>query len=90
MLQTIWIFAISSVGWSTRRLHVSTVPRLRADGTQKGCGVKSAGPDFHIERLHDDATALRPKTFKSEDEPLKSCDIFDFPSQRLPPVTYRE
>jgi hypothetical protein len=51
MLQTVRVFAIATVGWSSAGLDIASVPCLWAYGAEEGTPVKGAGPNFHIERL---------------------------------------
>jgi hypothetical protein len=75
VLQPIRVLAIATVRRAPRRLHIGSVPRLRANRPQEGAGMKGACADLHVVRLEDHAALATPIALKLEDEVLKTDAI---------------
>ncbi|MCG6861623.1 MAG: hypothetical protein LJE70_10165 [Chromatiaceae bacterium] len=48
--------------------------------------MKGSRADFHVERLHNNAAAVRPEALKDEYETLKCGDVSAFRDQAKPPL----
>ena len=77
MLQTIRIFAITTIGWPAGRFDVGGVPRFRADGAQKGGGVERTGAFFKVVGLSQGAATRRPILVQTKDNVLKTRRILE-------------
>ena len=75
MLQTVWVFAIATIGRTAARLNIGCIPVLWTDSAQKGCWVERPCTDFHIKWLHDNAALAGPIILKGENQPLKRTDV---------------
>ena len=70
--QPVWILAVPSVGWPTRRLDVGDAIGLGSKHTEKGFGMHRPCPNFNVIRLLDHAPSITPIFLQLEDEVLKS------------------
>ena len=75
MLQSIGIFAITPIGRSAARLHVSGTPGLRADCTYEGCRMEGTGADLHIQGLQNHAALLGPVILQGLDQALEATQF---------------
>jgi hypothetical protein len=71
VLQAVGVFAIAAVGGTAAGLHIGGIPGFRADGAQKGGGMKSAGAHFHVIGLDDDTALAGPEVLELENQVLK-------------------
>ena len=71
MLKTIGVFAITTVGGSTARLHICGFPRSGTKTAQSGSRVESTGTNLVVVWLHDHATQICPIALKTQDHILE-------------------
>src|SRR5882724_11782067 len=71
LVQTIWVFAVATVGGPTTRLHVPDAIRAGPEYTKKGLRVHCARANFHIVGLLQDAALFRPKLGELQDQILE-------------------
>jgi hypothetical protein len=72
MLQAIVVFAIASVFWVRRGLHVGGTPGLWPNGSQKGRRVRSARAYLHIVGLKQGTALMIPVLLQTQNNLLKS------------------
>ena len=75
MLQSIGVLTIAPIGGAATGLHVSCAPGFRPDGTKESRGMKCAGADLHVERLHNHTALLGPIGLQGLDEPLEARQL---------------
>jgi hypothetical protein len=64
--ESIGVFAVTSIGWTTRRLDVCHTPGLRSQCSQIGVGIKRTRSFLHIVRLLNDTALFRPEVLQSQ------------------------
>jgi len=75
MLEAVGVFAITPIGGPARGLDIGRIPRLRANGTQEGGRMESAGADLKVQRLQDDAALRRPIILQGQNQTLEGGNI---------------
>ena len=75
MLQPVGIFAVTAVGGTPARLHVSAAPGLGTDSANEGRRMEGTGADLHVQGLHDQAALRGPVTLQGLDQPLETVDV---------------
>ena len=71
VLQSVRVLAVAAILRPARRLHIGGVPRFRSERTQCRRRMKSPRSHFHVVRLQNDATPIRPILLQGEDQSLE-------------------
>ena len=75
MLEAVGVLAIAPIGGPARRLDIRRIPRLRANGAQKGGRMKGTRADLEVQRLEDDAALRRPVILQGQNQTLEGGNI---------------
>ncbi len=73
MLQPVGVVAVAAIFRTTAGLHIGGLPRLGAEGAQKGGGVAGAGAHFHVVGLKNGTALPGPIGLQGEYEVLKGA-----------------
>ena len=76
--EAVGIFAVSTVGGPTRRLHVGHTIRLGPEHAEEGFGMHRPCPNLHVVGLLDDTSSVAPIFLQLKDEVLKCGALQDF------------
>src|SRR5581483_2044056 len=71
LVEAIRVLAVAAVGGPAAGLHVRDAIRLRPEHAQEGLRRHGAGAYFDVVRLGNDAAAVRPVAFQTEDGVLE-------------------
>ena len=71
MLHAIRVFAITTVGRTAARLHVSSAPHIGTQRAKRCCRMERAGAHLVIVRLQHHATLLGPETLQVHNDVLE-------------------